>query len=401
MRTKGKNYLSNPGALKIDLMFNGIRIDDALTRAHVCGKDGIDIMLPGETPVNIPCSEDFIKASPYALMRDGDRTFIATDAGEVDVRLVSEPKFLSKKTSSGVLFSKIASVHGRYTVITPSARCDFFNSNVECRYCAGNFDLAGRDSTVYSVDDVLEAVGAALKEKVSEVIYLSIGFSEGEDGGIEVLRPYIKAIKDNFNCLLAVEALPPKNDRWIDETYSIGVDAVLYNLEIYDKELFEMICPGRARLIGRKRYLEALKYAAMVFPKGSVASHLIVGLEPPGSTCQGIEHLCSIGVLPILPIYRPRAGRLLRIEPLTTEIIIPVYKFLYRELKKSKFNMGLVSDITSVTTPVEIEALAGGRTKPSMVDNFYKSRIGLKTVWGLSTLRRKLRVKKAKDPDRH
>ncbi len=401
MKNQRKNYLNNPGALKIDLMFHGIRIDDALTKARVCGKDGIDIMLPGDLPANIPCSEDFIRASPYTLMRDGDRVFISSDAGEVGVRLVKEPEFLNKKTSSGVLFSKIASVHGRYTVITPSPRCDFFNSNIECRYCAGNFDLAGKDSTVYSVDDVLEAVGAALKEKVSEVIYLSIGFSEGEDGGIETLRPYIKAIKNNFNCLLAVEALPPKDNKWIDETYSIGVDSVLYNLEIYDKELFEMICPGRARLVGRKRYLEALEYAATVFPKGAVASHLIVGLEPPGSTCQGIEHLCSINVLPILPIYRPRAGRLLRIEPLTTEIIVPVYKFLYRELKKKKFNLSLVSDITSVTTPVEIEPLVDDRARPSMADSFYKSRIGLKTIWGLSTLRRKLRVKKAKDPETH
>ena len=88
-------------------------------------------------------------------------------------------------------------------------------------------------------------------------------------------------MKKNFNCLVAVEALPPKENRWIDETYALGVDSVLYNLEIFDKELFEIICPGRAAQIGRKRYMEALEYAARIFPNGTVASHLIVGLEPP------------------------------------------------------------------------------------------------------------------------
>jgi hypothetical protein len=402
MHRTRKDYLSNPGALKIDLMLNGIRIEDSLIKAGVCGKEGIDIILPEDTLANIPCREAFVRSSPYALKRKGGGFVITDGHGEAKARLVKEPAFLGRKTSSGVLFSRFSAVHGRYTVITPSPRCDFFSSNVECRYCAGNLDRTGEDSGVYSVDDCLEAVEAALKERASEVIYLSIGFSNGPDGGVEFLAPYIKAIKANFNCLLAIEALPPVENRWIDETYAIGADAVLYNIEIFDKELFESICPGRARLIGRKRYLDALKYAATIFPRGSVASHLIVGLEPPGSTCQGIDYLCSIGVLPILPIYRPGRGSALRIEPLTTEIIVPVYKHLYRELKRHRFNLNLVRDLSMVTTPLEARSLVEEKgERRGLVEGFYKSRLGLKAVWGLSTIRRKLRVKRSKDTDGH
>jgi len=46
----------------------------------------------------------------------------------------------------------------------------------------------------------------------------------------------------------------------------------------------------------------------MIFPNGTVASHLIVGLEPFGSTIKGVDYLTRIGVIPILPVYRPRAG---------------------------------------------------------------------------------------------
>lgn len=385
--------------MKIDLMLKGIRIEDPLVKAWACGCSGVDILLPQNTLVNIPCSEEFTRQSPYSIKRSGADYFIADGKAEVRVSLVPRPGFYGKKTSTGVPFTNIAVSHGSYAVVTPSPRCDFFNRSVECRYCAGNFDVKGAGNTVYSVEEVLETVEAILKDKPSYIIYLSIGFSESDDGGIGFLKPYIQAIKKNFNCLVAVEALPPKDNRYIDETYAIGADSVLYNIEIFDPELFEVICPGRAKLIGRKRYLEALSYAATVFPKGTVASHLIVGLEPPGSTCMGVDHLTGAGVVPILPIYRPAPGKALRIEPLTAEIIIPVYKHLYKAVKKSRINLNWVRDLSMVTTPMEVRDLVdedkGGK---SIMENFYKSKLGLKTAWGLSTLRRKLRVKDSGDP---
>ncbi|MBI5492221.1 MAG: radical SAM protein [Deltaproteobacteria bacterium] len=391
-----KNYLNTPGALKIDLMLRGIRIDDPVVKAWACGSSGIDIMLPQNTPVNIPCSEEFTGSSPYIIKKKGSGYAITDGKGEVGVSLLERPAFYNKKTSTGVHFSNIGASHGSYTVITPSPRCDFFNRSIECKYCAGNFDIKGRDNTVYSVEEVIETVEAVLKEKSSGVIYFSIGFSDTDDGGIEFLKPYIKAVKKQFNCLVAVEALPPKENHWIEETYALGADSVLYNLEIFDKELFELICPGRAQLIGQKRYMEALAHAAKIFPNGTVASHLIVGLEPPGSTCQGIDFLTEMGVVPILPIYRPSKGRALRIEPLNTEIIIPVYKHLYGALKKKGISLNWVRDISMVTTPLEVRELVEGGGK-TIAESFYNSKLGRKTAWGLSTLRRKLRVKDSKD----
>ncbi len=401
----GRNYIGNPSSLKIDLMLRGIRgIEGEGEVTPVKGLsgragEGIDLILPLGMPVNVPCGEEFTKSSPYWLRLKGDDSYVITDGtDEVGVRLVEEPGFFKRTTSTGVEFSSIATVHGSYVVITPSPRCDFFNRSVECKYCAGNFDVEPEDGVeprLFTIDEVLETVEAIISEKASRIIYLSIGFSQGDDGGIELLAPYIRAIKKHFNCLVAVEALPPKKDRWIDETYALGADSVLYNLEIFDPELFEIICPGRAELIGRGRYIEALKHAASVFPNGTVASHLIVGLEPPGATIQGIDFLTNCGVVPILPIYRPQPGKALRIEPLDTEIIIPVYRRLYGAVKKNNINMNWVRDISSVTTPIESRLLSGGKEglADTIFENFYKTRFGQKTAWGLSTLRRKLRVR--------
>ena len=64
-----EDYLNNPAALKIDLMLRGLRIDDPLVKAWACGVEGIDIMLPFNTLVNIPCREEFTKGSPYTIRK--------------------------------------------------------------------------------------------------------------------------------------------------------------------------------------------------------------------------------------------------------------------------------------------------------------------------------------------
>lgn len=389
----GKNYLHSPGALKIDLMLCGIRVNNSVDLSQVVYCNAIDIVLPGETIANVPFGEEFTNSSSYLLKRDDDGYTISDSEGSVACDVLPVSEFYKGVTTTGVEFSRIATTHGSYVAITPKPVCEFFGEGVECKYCSGNFDQPSDDTGVFSVDEVLEVVEAVKKEKVAEIIYLSLGFTSEDDGGIEFLAPYIKEIKKHFRVLVAVEALPPKKNKWIDETYALGADSVFYNLEIFDKGLFEIICPGRSELIGRKRYLDALKYAAQIFPNGTVASHLIVGLEPPGSTIKGIDFLTKMGVVPILPVYRPGPGKALRIEPLTTEIILPVYKHLYKAVKENNINMNWVRDISLISTPIEGKSLVEKEGGLSLLDSFYKSRFGRKTALGLSTLRRKLRVK--------
>lgn len=395
-------YLHNPGYLKIELMLKGIRVGDEVLEGIGLGRrdrgyepvtGGVDLLLPQDTWVNAPYLEEFVSVSPYALIERDGRHFITDGRGEIEVTIVPRPRFYNLTTTGGIPLSRVGVVHGGYVAITPVARCDFFNSNVECRYCSARPNQREGNDTSYSVEDVLETVEAAYKEGKAEIIYLSIGFAPGPDGGIEFLKPYIKAIKRHFNTLVAVEALPPKEDRWIDETYAIGADSILYNMEIFDPRLFEEICPGRAALVGRERCIEALRHAATVFPNGTVASHLIVGLEPPESTIKGIDLLTGMGVVPILPIYRPSAGAI-RLKMPSTEVIAGIYGYLYKAVKRNRINMTWVRDISIVTTPLEGRFFVGdGARWRTFLQKFYRSSIGLKMAWGLATLRRRLRVK--------
>ena len=395
-------YIHNPSHLKIDLMLRGIKICTSVDNIEVLtGRSigltsrGLDVMLPNNVLVNVPYGDKFTEDSPYLIKQEEGQLYITDGSYNLPVEIVQKSGFYGKKTSSGVPMSSIATQHGSYVVITPTLKCDFLTESAKCKYCAIDLEKDLGKLKTYTVEDVLETVEAVLKDSTSsDIIYLSMGFSKEDDGGIALLTPYIRAIKKHFNCLVAVEAMPPKDNHWINETYAVGADSVLYNLEIFDKDLFETISPGRANLIGRDRYIEALKYATTVFPSGTVASHLVVGLEPPGSTVQGIDMLTSIGVVPILPIFRPSETWELRLDTISAEIVIPVYKHLYEKVKENDINMHWVRDISIVTTPIEGRFLVD--EKPSvfnMVENFYRTKLGLKAAWGLSTLRRKLRVR--------
>jgi hypothetical protein len=219
------------------------------------------------------------------------------------------------------------------------------------------------------VEDVVEAIRAAREERPIHMVYLSVGYIDGPDSGVHALEPYVRAIKNAFNLLVAVDALPPSDDSWIDRTYAMGVDSVSYNLEIYGEGPFKKICPGPARKLGRERFLSALSYATTVFNPGAVVCHLIVGLEPVVNTLAGIDDLVSRNVVPVLPVYRPFKGIDLRqndeqaVTPLNTEDLSQVYAHLYNRLREHNIPMGWVRDISVVTTPMEGRYFVGGETR--------------------------------------
>ncbi len=66
-------------------------------------------------------------------------------------------------------------------------------------------------------------------------------------GGIAFLGPYIVGVRKHFDTFVAVQVHPPRTNDWIDRTYAMGVDALSYNLELFDAQLLMRHCVGRAR----------------------------------------------------------------------------------------------------------------------------------------------------------
>src|SRR5262249_35200372 len=246
------------------------------------------------------------------------------------------------------------------------------------------------DHGAVPVADVVETVRAALGEGLGDTVYFNTGFFDGEDGGIAFLAPYVEAVRRHFDVLVATQVHPPRSNRWVDRTYAMGVDALSYNLEVFDRELLNRHCIGRARYIGRERYLDGLGYAAEVFPAGTVWSDLVVGLEPAASTMAGIDALAAMGVVPVLG---PAHGPTLSVEP---TLAVPVLEPLYRAVKQRRIPMGWVRGLAHGMTPFEARLFAGDEARLAVtVQHLTRSRLGALAARSLARFRRRLRVRSA------
>ena len=403
------HVIDNPGLLKLELMLHGIRLPTSRSVAHegavtghaLFGSAGdVDLLLAGGTWASVPVVRGLVQQTPYSLVEEANTLFVhdSSTSKRAAVSVRPPSKVFSYRTSAGLPFGKFGTVHGPYMAISPTNRCAFLNTTDQCRFCG-----VGQEDATHApvpVDDVIQAIQIARSEHPIDMIYLSVGDLGTDDGGVLFLEPYVSEIKKHFDVLVAVDSLPPSDNRWIDHAYAMGVDSVSYNLEIFDESRFERICPGPARAIGRERFLEALAYAATVFPSGGTTCHLIVGLEPIESTRAGIDTLTAMGVLPVLPLYRPFKGRDMRRDEAAEHFdasraeLTALHTHLYSAVRGQGISLNLVRDIAIVTTPVEGRFLAkDSGVFEALHNKLMGTRWGRRTSAYMSDLRRALRVR--------
>ncbi|HJQ85382.1 MAG TPA: radical SAM protein [Candidatus Binatia bacterium] len=387
----------HPAALKIELAVRGVRLDPSVQLARTDEPiRSLDLVLPDGVSVDVPLDERQSEGSPWALVAEGGRHFVIRhdpDAAEtrVAVRTVARPRFYDRRTSRGTPMRRIASRRGRHLLVTPTTACGFSVRGAPCRFCVEGGRLPA-DREAVPIADVVETVRAAFDEGVGQLVWFNTAHFESEDGGIAFLAPYVEAVRRHFDTLVAVQVHPPRSERWIDQTYAMGVDAVSYNLEIFDDELLKRHCVGRARYIGRDRYLAAMAHAARVFPSGTVWSDLALGLEPPQSTIAGIDALVEMGVLPVAALVRGEYA------PPPIDDAAAVLAHLYRAVKGSGINMGWVRDLALCITPFEARHFAGDGARVAVtLQNLTDSRLGALAARGLARVRRRIRVRKASD----
>lgn len=407
-----RERVASPVHLKLDLAVRGLQLGPRLARegwfssaatARDFASRDIELLLPGDITARCPVGTSAASRSPYELEAEGESFILSrrddNDYEPIEVRVVPLPRFYCRETSGGTPMWQVATVHAGYLSIDPASTCGFAAKGLACKFCTLEGMDPAQQTSLRSVDEVLEVVGAAFDEGAAEFVYFNTGYFDSADGGFAFLDPYITAVKKHFNTLVALQVHPPNDDKWIDRTYAAGVDALSYNIEVYDPDILEQLCRGRTQEIGRQRYYDALGYAAGIFPSGTVWSDLIVGLEPIASTCAGIDALTAMGVLPVLSLFRPLDETALRDHPLPDpDEVAPAYAHLYTAVRRAGINVHFMRDLGYAITPIEARFFAGDDAKLDVAfSNFYRSKLGSRAVRGLSQLRRRLRVKRVSE----
>ena len=313
----------NPGELKIALFCRGLRIgpgcnleEDArfLSRTRAGLGSGLDLVIPGELKnlwVNVPVEEDFVEDSSFLLVRHGGgyRVRDSESGNEYEVEIPGQPNWYDLKTSKGTPMYRVGVLQGTYLGIYISNSCSFWypSPSMGCKFCTTGLNVGVNEVVEKDVDDVVEVAQAAKDENGVTFVHLNSGFA-GKDRSLDVMAPYVKALKERVGVLTGVQVTPSPNLWKYDWLLDCGADHFSFCYEFHNPKVFAEACPGKEKFLGQRAFMNALEYTAKKMGPGRVSGEIIAGVEPLEDTLKAIDYIAGLGAFPTVCIFRPTLG---------------------------------------------------------------------------------------------
>jgi hypothetical protein len=273
-------------------------------------------------------------SSPYTVARGEDGALRLSLEGRViaDVEEPPMPEYYRHPLENGKSVMEIApTIQWGYLVyLTVLRLCQYFGAKEECQYCDINHNWRqhkqqGRPYTgVKPVEEVLEALAIIDRYDTSHASHaytLTGGSVTSQVDGLEeadFYGRYAEAIEARFPGRwigkVVAQALPKAD---VQRFKDYGIQIYHPNYEVWDKRLFEIICPGKERYVGREEWHRRIFDAAEVFGPRYVIPNFVAGVEmaqPFGfqtveeanaSTVEGLDYFMSRGVTPRFTTWCP------------------------------------------------------------------------------------------------
>lgn len=267
--------------------------------------------------------------SPYLVKIQDDKLILTENENLLaEIFLNKKPKYYEKNLSNGKPVIDIApTIEWGYLVyLTVFRLCQYWGEQEECRFCDINENYRqqkkeGRSYTgVKSVEEILEALSIIHETDSDSQAYTVTGGSVTghlqEKNEVEFYAQYAEAIEEKFPGRwigkAVVQALP------LDEVKILkhaGYQIYHPNYEVWDRNLFSKICPGKDRYVGYEEWMKRIVDAAEVFGPSYVIPNFVAGIEmtrPYGytdveeavsSTAQGLDYFMSKGICPRFTVW--------------------------------------------------------------------------------------------------
>ncbi len=351
----------NPALLRLELLSQGISIEPEFTEKFSGvlkeplwtrtgpTSTGIDLKLEKGVYVSPPVEGDrfpyHYKNPPFSLSIDEQNSPVIKKNGKIVQKVIPfpRPSYYGKTTSQGTPMSKVGVVTGDFLAIAIDNRCWFWGyykdeeltnyKDKQCKFCGIGLSMKRDELYRKSDEDILEVIDAAIDGGDIKHLGLNAGTFPPPGRGHEEYAALIKKIKAKHDIWIRLSIAPPEEEKYIDILFDSGADQVGYDLEVYDPELFKQICPGKYEEVDKgvphQNFNKMLEYAAKTGGPNKTYSILVTGLESKESTVAGVEHLCKMGVVPRLGIFRPIPGTHLEKHPVPTpEYLVYCYRHL-------------------------------------------------------------------------
>lgn len=363
------NKKLNPGLLELDLFCKGMKIDQScdlehdarmVTRTRAGLGSGLEIIIPSHTEdiyMNVPLLEKFVKDSPYTLIKRDRQYIITKEAADVAViRLPRQPAFYTQKTSNGTLMSRVGTMQGTYLAIYPAQVCGYWKpeDKVNCRFCSTGLNVGYSEEGEKRVQDVVETAIAAKKQEGVTFVHFNTGYYDGNE--LDIVEPYVKAIKEETGLLVGVQCPPCKELSKYNKLKALGVDHLSFCFELYNPEYFQKYCPGKHRTLTQQAFFDGMEYTSKLWGKGRVSGEIIAGIEPIEDTMKAIDYITRVGAFPTICVFRPTLGTEMEDYPSPKfEDMAKIFRRMYESLIKNNIPIGIAPNIhvSLVVQPTE------------------------------------------------
>ncbi|WCL50915.1 radical SAM protein [Leptospira sp. GIMC2001] len=274
--------------------------------------------------------------SPYKMkLVDGIPTLFLYETNLGNAAYPPKPAWYRHKTKSGKFPGEIAPVieWGYLIYLTVFRNCQYFGKEEECAYCDINHNYrqqkgAGRPYTgVKDVEDLIEVLSWIDAEDEVAKVYTITGGSVltqlKKKNEVDFYLQYPQAIETKFPGRwmgkLVAQAFEKDDCKKFKDS---GIQIYHPNYEVWDRELFKKICPGKEAWIGYDTWIRRVVDSAEVFGAENVIPNFVGGVElsqPYGfktvaeairSTGEGLDFFMSKGIVPRFTAWCP--------EPFTT-----------------------------------------------------------------------------------
>ena len=256
------------------------------------------------------------RRSPYSFIYESGTYYLAHQGKIIfPIEFIGRPAYYGQKTSDGTSMSNLA----LYTqdgalLVAYSNECALKDQDHDCKFC----NINATKDTYGEIEgigwkyprQIGETVAAAYRNGARHVT-ITGGFV-AERREVEYYLDVADSIKehtglDDFNGTAVIGA--PHDLNIIDKYKEAGYRTIASNIEIWDRNIFKAICPGKELQCGGwEHWVKALEYEVEVFGKGKVRSNIVAGIEPKDSTLEGIEYLASKGVICFATSWNPNPG---------------------------------------------------------------------------------------------
>ncbi len=254
--------------------------------------------------------------SRYRLtFEDGQPAVTRDNEPLTTIDFCKRPEILNFRTSRGETFERIA-------IFTPeggiflvySNECSLKATGEDCLYCNINATAgAYRNENIFikTPQQVGEVYATAYHAGLANHINVTGGFIP-ERRELDYYVDVAEEIKertgqDQFTGTAVVGA--PLDLSSLEKYKEAGYSNISLNIEIWDKDIFKAICPGKEKRCGGwENWVRALEYSVEIFGRGNVRSLIVAGIEPKQSILEGLEYLISRGVICLVSPWIPNPG---------------------------------------------------------------------------------------------